>query len=80
MPHGNQAVTYGALRTAGGEHHWWPSCPCGECKRERDKRARAERAPARNPVISLHVEAAHLLGLIPRRSPHGSVARELAAT
>lgn len=55
------------------EHHAWATCPCDRCSEERKRR---ERPPARR-IVRLNCEAAQILGFIPRRSPHGSLAREL---
>jgi len=61
------------------EIHWLPDCPCSQCVIERERRAvRTNREPTHNPVKTVPVAVAFLLGFIPSRSPCGSVARELA--
>ena len=57
------------------EHHLWRTCPCGECVRERERRD-TSKIP-QDSRRSISVDAAHILGYIPSRNPHGSVAREL---
>ncbi len=54
------------------EIHYWPMCQCMVCENER-----ARRAHVSTPVKRMSVEAAHVFGIIPRRSLHGSVARQL---
>ena len=58
------------------EHHWLPTCPCGECRAERDRRSSA--SPPANSIRHIPPETAHVLGFIRTpRPPHGSLAREL---
>ena len=54
-------------------YHAWRECPCDICKRERERRS----VRKRNPILRLSIEAAILFGFIPRRSPHGSLSRNL---
>ena len=56
------------------EHHWVKTCPCDACKEQRKRMTTASPPPH---VKSMSVESAHLLGFLRRRSPHGSLAREL---
>ncbi len=50
------------------EHHLLKTCPCDLCVGERKRRS---------SVQSMSPGMAHAMGIIPRRSPGGSVARRL---
>ncbi len=54
-------------------YHAWRECPCNTCVREREQRS----VRKRNPIHRLSIEAATLFGFIPRRSPHGSMVRDM---
>ena len=58
------------------EHHWLPTCPCGECVEERGRRERA--GPANKHVVEISPDGAFALGLTTRINPNGSVAGLLA--
>jgi hypothetical protein len=60
----------------GVEHHWLATCPCGSCVSRREELGLSTTGVRR----SITVEAAHLLGFIPKRSPLGSVAAQLNAS
>lgn len=55
------------------EYHHLPTCPCIECVKERKRREPL----INNHIKKLSVKAAYHLGFLRRRSPQGSVAREL---
>lgn len=55
------------------EHHHWKTCPCEVCLRTREYRK-----PTNSRHINIKPKAAHILGIIPRLSPDGSLARALA--
>jgi hypothetical protein len=64
------------LKVIREEHHYWRTCPCSECQAERERQSCQSSLPH---VKRISVSVAYLLGFIPRRSPHGSRAKELAA-
>ncbi len=55
------------------EIHYLPSCPCGECIKERKRREK----PRQRSHLSLPATTAYLFGFIPSRQSQGSLAREL---
>lgn len=57
------------------EVHYLPCCNCSACTAEK---ARRDESQPRTPIKRISVNAAHLMGIISHRSPHGSVARNLA--
>lgn len=58
------------------EHHRLGTCPCDACSAERERRD--AKTPANNHIKRLSADAAFTLGLIPRRSLGGSVAKSMA--
>ena len=56
------------------EHHYWKSCPCQQCQEERTRQAQM---PVSN-IRHIPIGAAHVMGFLPRRCEHGSLARQLA--
>jgi len=57
------------------EHHLLCSCPCEDCVRVRAQRE--QRVPTNNLIRYVKPTVAFALGYIPRRSTHGSLARDL---
>jgi len=55
------------------EHHAWKSCPCERCQEERTRQAQIPTGSIRH----IPIEAAHVMGILPRRCKHGSLARQL---
>jgi len=59
------------------EHHLWKTCHCRECTEERARRA-IPREPTDSHLCRISPDAAYLLGIIKKRCPEGSLARQLA--
>jgi hypothetical protein len=66
------------FETSKGEHHSWATCPCWECVAERRRLVSSSFLPS-TPFRSISPSLAYLLGLIQRRSPNGSLARDIAS-
>ena len=75
LPEENRMNDSDVFEVVRRELHWLPDCPCDACVMERERRSRL--SSFRHPLKSISVSTACALGFIKRRSPDGSLAKEL---